>query len=54
MNLFHALAVGAVVSMLFTPVHAQEEESTDPAIDCGAFFMVMAARAGGAGLCGLG
>lgn len=45
MNLFYTLAVGAVVSMLFTPAHAQEETSIDPAMDCGAFFIIMAKQA---------
>jgi hypothetical protein len=45
MNLIHTLAVGAVVSMLFTPVQAQEETSFDPALDCGAFFLIMAQQA---------
>lgn len=47
MKIIHSVAVGALVTMLITPAHAQDAESTsiDPAIDCGAFFVVMAEQA---------
>lgn len=47
MNLLRILAAGAVVGMLLAPAHGQDANSspTDPAIECGAFFKIMAAKA---------